>query len=96
MATYLIKKKFTIRNFHEESCIRLILLSFWSYVYSAEILVDVITPWKDLSSEQQQQVSLQNNILWLTFDMQLHHWEATNVISTIESEVSTKIRICHN
>ena len=64
--------------------------------YRSEILPDVISSWKDLSMEEQQQVSLLNNFfcgLHLIVGMAdtassvLCHWEATNVASTTGSGV---------
>ena len=64
--------------------------------YRSEILPDVISSWKDLSSEEQQQVSSLNNFfcgLHMIVGMAdtaasvLCHWEATTVTSTTGSGV---------
>jgi len=64
--------------------------------YRSEILPHVIASWKDLSSDEQQQVSSLNNFfcgLHLLVGMAdtassvLCHWEAANVTSTIGSGV---------
>ena len=64
--------------------------------YRSEILPDVISSWKDLSSEEQQQVSSLNNFfcgLHMIVGMAdtaasvLCHWEAATVTSTTGSGV---------
>ena len=67
--------------------------------YRSEILPDIITSWKEMSLEEQQQVSLLNNFfcgLHLIVGMAdtassvLIHWETTNVTSTTGSGVIVK------